>query len=279
MPEYLLHFTTAALWLALGVIVWRAASPAAPAPGVTPMPDEGAGMLPSLLLPLALALHGVLLYKSMATADGLDLGLANAVSLIVWLTLLIYWFAGLAYPGMAKVQGLLAPAALAALAFQTFSGTRHVVGYFSEPLFALHFAVAMLAYALYIVATLHALIMLAEEKFLRRGSLPPLLRQLPPLMQMEALLFRILFSAFVLLSLTLVTGVFFSEELFHKPFSFNHKTVFGIISWLIFGGLLVGHHYRGWRGRLAVNWTLAGFTALLFAYVGSKFVLEILLKR
>jgi ABC-type uncharacterized transport system permease subunit len=98
-------------------------------------------------------------------------------------------------------------------------------------------------------------------------------------MQMEALLFRILFSAFVLLSLTLVTGVFFSEELFHKPFAINHKTVFGIVSWLIFAGLLVGHHYRGWRGRLAVNWTLAGFTALMLAYVGSKFVLEIVLKR
>jgi ABC-type uncharacterized transport system permease subunit len=278
MPDYLLHFSTAALWLALGVIVWRSASPAVAAPGAA-LPDEGAGMLPSLLLPVALVLHGILLYKSMATAEGLDLGLANAVSLIVWLTLLIYWFAGLAYPGMANVQGLLAPAALAALAYQTFSGTHHVVGYFSEPLFALHFAVAMLAYALYIVATLHALIMLAEEKFLRRGSLPPLLSRLPPLMQMEALLFRILFSAFVLLSLTLVTGVFFSEELFHKPFSFNHKTVFGMISWLIFGGLLVGHHFRGWRGRLAVNWTLAGFTALMFAYVGSKFVLEILLKR
>jgi ABC-type uncharacterized transport system permease subunit len=278
MPGYLLHFSTAALWLALAVIVWRAASPAATAPGAAPA-DVNAGMLPSLLLPIALVLHGILLYKSMATPEGLDLGLANAVSLIVWLTLLIYWFAGLAYPGMANVQGLLAPAAFAALLFQTFSGTRHIVGYFSEPLFALHFAVAMLAYALYIVATLHALIMLAEETFLRRGALPPLLRQLPPLMQMEALLFRILFSAFVLLSLTLVTGVFFSEELFHKPFAFNHKTVFGIISWLIFGTLLVGHHFRGWRGRVAVNWTLAGFTALMFAYVGSKFVLEIVLKR
>jgi ABC-type uncharacterized transport system permease subunit len=278
MPEHLLHFTTAALWLVLSVMFWRtaglASTASAPAGG-----RAGPGLLPSLLLPLALVLHGILLYQTMATPDGVNFGLANAVSLIVWLTLVIYWFAGLVYPGMASLQGLLAPVALAAIAFQLLSGTQHLVGYFSEPLFALHFTIAMLAYALYIVATLHALFMMAEEKFLRRGALPPLLKQLPPLMEMEALLFRILFAAFVLLSLTLVSGVFFSEEVFHKPFSFNHKTVFGLISWLIFGGLLVGHHFRGWRGRLAVNWTLAGFTALMLAYVGSKFVLEILLKR
>jgi len=278
MPEHLLYFTTAALWLVLSALFWRTASQASASPASVAR-RPGAGLLPSLLLPLALVLHGILLYQTMATPDGVNLGLANAVSLIVWLTLLIYWFAGLVYPGMASLQGLLAPVALAAIAFQLLSGTQHLVGYFSEPLFALHFTIAMLAYALYIVATVHALFMMAEEKFLRRGALPPLLKQLPPLMEMEALLFRILFAAFVLLSLTLVSGVFFSEEVFHKPFSINHKTVFGLISWLIFGGLLVGHHFRGWRGRLAVNWTLAGFTALMLAYVGSKFVLEILLKR
>jgi ABC-type uncharacterized transport system permease subunit len=153
------------------------------------------------------------------------------------------------------------------------------VTYGGDPLFALHFAIAMLAYSLFIVATVHALVMLAEEKWLHRGLLPPFLKALPPLLEMEALLFRILFAAFVLLTLTLVSGVFFSEQLFGKPFTFNHKTFFAILSWFIFGGLLAGRHFRGWRGRRAVYWTLAGFTALLFAYIGAKFVLEILLKR
>jgi ABC-type uncharacterized transport system permease subunit len=76
-----------------------------------------------------------------------------------------------------------------------------------------------------------------------------------------------------------VSGVFFSEQLFGKPFTLTHKTVFAIVSWLIFGGLLAGHYVRGWRGRTAVYWTLAGFTALLLAYVGSKVVLELILKR
>jgi ABC-type uncharacterized transport system permease subunit len=96
---------------------------------------------------------------------------------------------------------------------------------------------------------------------------------------MEALLFRILLAAFVMLTLTVVSGVFFSEQLFGKAFKANHKTVFAFISMAIFGGLLWGHHFRGWRGRKAVHWTLAGFVSLLLAYVGSKVVLELILQR
>jgi len=204
---------------------------------------------------------------------------ANAVSLLAWLTMLIYWLASLAYVGVASLLGLMSPVALAAVLLQAAIQSRHVVTYGGGPLFALHFAIAMLAYSLFIVATVHALIMLAEEKWLHRGLMPPLLSSLPPLLEMEALLFRILLAAFVLLTLTLVSGVFFSEQLFGKPFSANHKTVFGVLSWLIFGGLLAGHHFRGWRGRIAVGWTLVGFTMLMLAYVGSKAVLELVLRR
>ena len=223
-------------------------------------------------------LHGILLYRRVVAADGLDLGVANAISMLAWLTVLIYWLAGLAYEGLSGILGLMSPIALAAVLLQLVIPTRHVVTYGGDPLFALHFVIAMLAYSLFIVATVHAVVMLAEEKWLHRGMLPPFLNRLPPLLEMEALLFRILLAAFVLLTLTLVSGVFFSERLFHKPFTLSDKTVFAIVSWLIFGGLLVGHYVRGWRGRKAVHWTLAGSTALLIAYVGSKVLLELVLR-
>jgi ABC-type uncharacterized transport system permease subunit len=173
----------------------------------------------------------------------------------------------------------MAPVALGAVLLQAVVPARHIVTYTAEPLFTLHFAIAMLAYALVIVATVHALVMLAEEKWLHRGVMPPFIRALPPLLEMEALLFRILLAAFILLTLTVLSGVFFSELLFNKPLTFTHKNVFAILSWLIFGGLLAGHHLRGWRGKKAVRWTLAGFFMLLLAYVGSKFVFEIVLQR
>ena len=106
-----------------------------------------------------------------------------------------------------------------------------------------------------------------------------LLQKLPPLLTMEALLFRIIWAGFVLLTLTLASGVVFSEELFGKAAPFNHKTVFGVVSWLIFAALLAGRRIYGWRGRIAVRWTLAGFLTLVLAYIGSKFVVEVVLGR
>ena len=279
MPELLLYFTTGACWLGVCALAWRASRPqlAMAAPAVPGARSEM--RVESFLVPVALVLHAILLHQRVVTADGLDLGVANAISMLVWLTLLIYWIAGLAYAGIGGVIGLVAPGALVALLLQAIIPTRHVVTYGGDPLFTLHFAIAMLAYSLFIVATVHALLMLAEEKWLHRGVLPPFLSKLPPLLEMEALLFRIVLGAFILLTLTLVSGVFFSEQMFGKPFKANHKTVFGFISWFIFGGLLAGHYFRGWRGRTAVRWTLAGFIALLLAYIGSKVVLELILQR
>jgi ABC-type uncharacterized transport system permease subunit len=47
----------------------------------------------------------------------------------------------------------------------------------------------------------------------------------------------------------------------------------------VFAVLLWGHHFYGWRGRVAVHWTMSGFGFLLLAYLGSKFVLEVLLHK
>ena len=276
MPDLPLYFSTAACWLLLSGLAWRASRPA-PAGGA-PAP-RGEFRIEGLLVPVALVLHAMLLYRRVFTAEGLDLGVANAVSLLVWLTMLIYWLAGLIFEGVSAILGLMAPVALVAVALQALIPTHHFIEYAGDPLFTLHFGIAMLAYSLFIIATVHALLMLAEEKWLHRGQLPPFLRTLPPLLEMERLLFRILLAAFVLLTLTLVTGTFFSEQLFGKRFTASHKTVFGILSWFIFGGLLAGHYFRGWRGRKAVRWTLAGFICLLLAYVGSKVVLELILQR
>ena len=277
MRDSALYFSTAACWLALAALAWRAAH--APAAAGNGAPAGGAFRLEGVLLPVALVLHGMLVYSGVLSDDGLNLGVSNSISLIIWLTVAIYWLASLAVPGLASIQGLWAPVALVAVILQAVVPSHYLVRHGGDPLFTLHFAIAMLAYSLFIVATMHAVVMLAEQKWLHRGILPPFLRSLPPLLEMEALLFRILFAAFVLLTLTVVSGLFFSEQVFGKPLQATHKTVFGILSWLIFGSLLWGRYFRGWRGKRAVYLTLWGFAALLLAYLGSKFVLEIILHR
>jgi ABC-type uncharacterized transport system permease subunit len=102
---------------------------------------------------------------------------------------------------------------------------------------------------------------------------------MPPLLTMEKLLFQIIGVGFVLLTLTLASGLVFSELLFGKAMRLDHKTVFAWMSWLIFAALLAGRVFAGWRGRTALNWALWGYGMLLLAYVGSRFVLEVVLKR
>ena len=118
-----------------------------------------------------------------------------------------------------------------------------------------------------------------ETCYLDNTYLHPMFADLPPLLTMEAMLFRLIHVAFLLLTVTLVSGIFFSEDLFGRALRFDHKTVFAMLSWLIFVALLLGRHLRGWRGRIALRWTLTGFAALLLAYVGSRFVLEVILGR
>jgi ABC-type uncharacterized transport system permease subunit len=99
------------------------------------------------------------------------------------------------------------------------------------------------------------------------------------LMVMESLLFKIIGIGFLLLTVTLISGMLFSEQIFGKPVQINHKTIFSILSWFIYAGLLFGRYQYGWRGQKAIRWTLTGFVLLLLAYIGSKFVLEVILGR
>jgi ABC-type uncharacterized transport system permease subunit len=117
----------------------------------------------------------------------------------------------------------------------------------------------------------------AERQLHRRGTV--VFAHLPPLLTLETLLFRMIGVGFLFLTLTLVTGVAFSETLFGRALRLDHKTVFALLSWVIFAWLLAGRLRYGWRGRTALRWTLSGFVMLLLAYVGSRFVLEVLLGR
>ncbi|HWU83389.1 MAG TPA: cytochrome c biogenesis protein CcsA, partial [Methylophilaceae bacterium] len=155
----------------------------------------------------------------------------------------------------------------------------HLLPYADQPMFLAHLFIAMLAYSLFTFAAMHALLMAVAERSLHQKPTLLKLPDFPPLMTMETLLFRVISVGFLLLTLTLLSGMLFSEALFHQPLKFNHKNLFTILSWLIFGGLLLGRVAYGWRGRTAIRWTLIGFVLLLLAYAGSKFVLEILLHR
>jgi len=275
MPDFVFYLITSLMYAALAVYFWRtrwAVAAHAPAARAESHTLEHLAVLAPLLL------HAMLLYDSLFAADGMHLGVGNAISLIVWLTVAIYWLGNLFYNVEALQAMVLPVAAVCALLPVLLPATRALPNT-ELAAFKMHLLISMLAYSLFTIASLHVLLMALLERRLHDGALPVALQKLPPLLTMETLLFRIITAGFVLLTLTLATGILFSEELLGKAMRFNHKTVFGILSWLIFAALLGGRWLYGWRGRVAVRWTLTGFVMLVLAYVGSKFVLEVILGR
>ena len=230
------------------------------------------------LVLIPLALHGYLLGQSIFSSGDIDLGVLNALSLIVWLTVLVYWIARFFYP-IGGFQAILLPLAATTMLLAELFPTDHYLTNTNLLAFRAHITVAMLAYSLFTIAALHAVLISQVEKRLHHPEMPQLLRRLPPLLTLETLLFRMIAAGFVLLTLTLASGILFSEEIFGKAWEFNHKVIFSFISWVVFAILLWGHHFYGWRGRVAVRWTISGFIFLLLAYLGSKFVLEVLLHK
>jgi len=230
----------------------------------------------ALLAPLLL--HGYTLYLSMFSGAGISFGVGSAISSIVWLTALIYWLSGLFYR-LEGLQTLVAPVAAIAVLLPLVLPSLRPLANTELPAFKAHILIAMLAYSLFTIAALHAVLMAVVERRLHHAAMPSALTNLPPLLTMEKLLFRVIWVGFVLLTLTLISGVIFSEEVFGQALKLTHKTVFGFISWGVFAALLAGRQLYGWRGRIAIRWTLAGFVLLLLAYIGSEFVLRVILGR
>jgi len=228
--------------------------------------------------------HGGTLWFDLMAPGTLRIGFAAMLSAALWLSVGAYWIENRNF-GLDGLRRLVMPcAALAVVLAAVFPGTLLLMDG-KSPVFGWHIGIAILAYSTMTIAAFHAVLMALQESRLhtrreRRGGFwSGALDQLPALLTMEKLLFRMIGLGFILLSLTVLSGVVFSEQLFGQPLRWDHKTVFTIFSWLLFAVLLTGRHWRGWRGKTALSFTLAGFATLLLAYVGSRFVLEVILHR
>ena len=222
----------------------------------------------------AVALHAG--YHAMAwrNAGGADLHFFSALSLVGLGMALLSLLVG-ARGRMATLGVVVFPIAAATLG--GYAGYGHHLAEGLDGRLQLHAWSALLAYATLAVAALLAIMLWLQERALRRRDFHTWLRVLPPLTELETLLFRTIAVGFILLTATLLTGVLFVDDLFAQHLV--HKTVLSVLSWLAFGALLLGRWRYGWRGAVAVRWTLAAMVLLVLAFFGSKFVLELILHR
>jgi ABC-type uncharacterized transport system permease subunit len=268
------HIVSSLLYAALGFHFWHTRWRETDKSSATlPMNRWERGAISGTLL-----IHGIGLYDGLFGAGGMRFSFSYALSLMLWLAVFIYWMESFR-SRMDGLQPMVLPLAAACALLPALFPQGHAIAHASSWGFKLHFMAAMLAYSLFTLSALHAIFMgFAERKLHQRASTRSL-ASLPPILTMEAVLFRMIIIAFVLLTIALGSGVLFAEAIFGKAMAIDHKTLFGFVSWGIFAALLVGRHVYGWRGRIALRWTLAGFMVLLLAYIGSSFVAQVLLGR
>ena len=143
--------------------------------------------------------------------------------------------------------------------------------------FRMHLLLAILAYSIMTMAVIQALLVVAAHNRVKDMTKEEasLFDNMPSVLDMEKTLFRLLWIGFAVLTVAIIFGAVFSQELFGQAFRFDHKTVVTCIAWVIFGILLLGHYVLGWRGKFAARWTVIGFVVLMLAYIGVRFVIEV----
>jgi len=276
--DIVFHSLAALSYAILAVSLWR------------PLTQSGsqahAGKVGRVCLLGALVLHGIALERAVLPGGTLHLGWALALSVAIWLGMIVFWLESL----VIRIDGLLLillPAATVVSALAALFPQSHLIDHANNEWLRIHLIISLTAYGLVTVTALQALLMALLDRYLRRpveqaeqrGTVSRALDSLPPLLVQERVLFRLVGFGFALLTLTVITGVIVSMGLIHRPFPMDHKTVFTLLAWAIFGVLLAGRYTRGWRGRQALRWTLAGFAFVLLAYTGSRFVLDVILQR
>ncbi len=225
------------------------------------------------LATLAVMMHGAILIG--IHRGGVDLHFFAALSLVSACIAALCLLVNLARP-IATLGVIVFPLAAALLLLDGFLAPQ------TQPLqiewqIKLHVIFALLGFSVLSLAAVLAILLALQEHALRNRQFNGIVSALPPLTLTEALMFQLIAAGFVLLTLTLLSGILFVDNLFAQHLI--HKTVLSIAAWIVFGALLFGRWRYGWRGRRAVRMTLAGMALLLLAFFGSRFVLEVILKR
>lgn len=221
-------------------------------------------------------LHGLVAYWAIDTANGTNLGIQAAAVLVTWVMAAFVLLAALRLP-VASLLILVLPIAIATLVTR-FAGQSSFVprAHLSAEL-VFHILTSIIAYSILFMAACQSLVLAIQERNLRSHQGIALIRLLPPLETMETLLFSMLWTGIVLLSISIASGFAFLDDMFAQHVV--HHTVLSSAAWVMYATLLAGHQLLGWRGSTAVRWTLIAFALLVLGYFGSKFVLEIILQR
>jgi ABC-type uncharacterized transport system permease subunit len=231
---------------------------------------------PPYLATLAVCAHGVYVAGTYLQHDGFDFSFFSTASFVALIVALLLVLAALSKP-VEKLGIVLFPIAALMLGLKLFTNDSPRLLHHHNWAMNLHILTSIIAFSLLNIAALQAILLAIQNQHLKSHPPKRFIQLLPALQTMEALLFQMLAVGVFFLSISLLSGFVFLDDLFAQHLA--HKTILSMLAWLIFSGLLLGRSIYGWRGVTAIRWTLCGFVLLLLGYFGSKLVLELILHR
>ena len=230
---------------------------------------------PLYLASAAAFFHALILYSTIFTTQGIDIGFFSALTFTAWLMAALLIIASFSLP-IGCLGLLVYPFALMTLFLRSLSEQQHLLTSKLAVGLEAHILFSLLAYSLLSIAVAQAILLAIQDKYLHNKHPSGFLRSLPSLETMEIMLFRIIGLGVFALSISLLSGFIYLEDMFAQHLV--HKTILSLIAWVIFVMLLWGHYKFGWRGKTAIKWSISGFILLMLAYFGSKFVIELVLQ-
>jgi len=228
-------------------------------------------LAPGLLATLS---HAVAAFTAISTTAGMDLGVIQVLSLITWLICVITLSASLRRPLHNLLIALYPLAAISLTAELLVPSKQQLLDHQTLGVLS-HILLSILAYSMLTIAAVQAIVLALQNRMLRDHRLKGLPSILPPLQTMEAMLFELIWAGFILLSLAIVTGAIYVDDILAQHLL--HKTVFSVLSWVLLAILLWGRASLGWRGNIAIRWTLWAFACLLLGYLGTKIALSLII--
>ncbi|WP_346796441.1 cytochrome c biogenesis protein CcsA [Halomonas sp. Bachu 37] len=262
-----LPFATLAFVLYVAAAIWQGMTLLRRVP-----PRQG---MVRLLGALGLLLHIWVVFQLMELSPGLWPGFTNSATILMAVVVNILLVASLFKPVLNASVALFPLAAIVLIVATWVPSQGRDTGL--TPGILLHAISSALAFAMLVIAAVQAVLVGLQNQALRHHHIRGIVQSLPPLTTMERVLFELVWAGVLLLTLSIVSGFIFLDNLFAQHLA--HKTLLSLFAWIIFTTLLVGRYRFGWRGMRAVRWTLGGGILLALAYFGSKFVLEIVLHQ
>lgn len=227
-----------------------------------------------LIIAIGALAHSISVFSAIKTPTGYSFGFFSVASLIFFAINVIVATSSIRKPLHNLFLLLLPLSILAILLSILFDASTKAETNLSTGI-VIHILFSVLAYAIFTIASFHALLLAYQNHKLKNKHPRGVMGLLPPLQTMETLLFELVWAGEILLSLALITGSLFLEDMFAQHLA--HKVVLSILAWLIYAILLFGRHVLAWGGTAAIKWAIGGFAVLATAYFGSKFVLEFVL--